>query len=129
MTTAILCTALLGLLVFGLGFAVSLARGREEVLIGFDSDPTNRLHKLVRAHANACEYAPMLAVLILFLGTHDPSGWALAVMWIATAARYVHAAGMIVPATLDKVNPLRFAGALFTYVGGFALVLALLLSL
>jgi uncharacterized membrane protein YecN with MAPEG domain len=129
MTFAIVCAALLGLLVFGLGLAVSLARGKEEALIGYDSDPTNRLHKFVRAHANACEYAPMMAVLILYLGSQDPSGWVVAVMGVATGARYLHAAGMILPATLAEPNPMRLVGALGTYLGGFALVAATLLSI
>jgi len=44
-----------------------------------------------------------------------------------TALRYVHAAGMIAFPTLDKPNPLRFIGALGTYVGVLALCVALFL--
>jgi len=50
MATAMLCTGLLGLLVFGLGFAVSMTRGKTETIIGTNSDPTDRLYKMVRAH-------------------------------------------------------------------------------
>ncbi len=63
MTIAIICAALLGLLVFGLGFFVSLMRGRTGVNFGYTANPTDPLHKLVRAHGNAAEYAPMLAIL------------------------------------------------------------------
>jgi len=129
MTVAIVCTALLGLLVFGLGLLVSMTRGNTNQAIGHGSDPTDRLHKLVRAHANAAEYAPMMAVLILLVGARQPSGWMVATFVAATACRYLHAAGMITCETLAKANPLRFAGALGTYVTGLALVAATLLRL
>jgi hypothetical protein len=45
MGTAILCTALLGLLVFGLGFGVSMMRGSTNTVSGFNPDPTDRLYK------------------------------------------------------------------------------------
>jgi hypothetical protein len=40
----------------------------------------------------------------------------------------VHAAGMLLGASLAEVQPLRFAGALVTYLGGFVLVIATLVS-
>ncbi len=42
-------------------------------------------------------------------------------MIVATACRYLLAAGVILSPTLDKPHPLRFVGALGTYVAGFAL--------
>lgn len=124
MTTAIMCTALLGLLVFGLGLAVSLTRGQTGTNFGYNPDPADRMYKLVRAHGNATEYAPMLAVLMLLVGARDPATWALWVMGIVTASRYLHAAGMIFPPTLARPHPLRFIGALGTYLGGLALCVA-----
>lgn len=121
MTTAVICTALLGLLVFGLGLAVSLTRGQTGTNFGATPDPADRLYKMVRAHANATEYAPMLAVLMLLIGAHNPISWILWVMWIATASRYLHAAGMILSPTLAQPHPLRFIGALGTYVCGLVL--------
>ncbi|MAE93929.1 MAG: hypothetical protein CL910_04655 [Deltaproteobacteria bacterium] len=129
MTTAIVCIVLLGLLVFGLGFAVSMARGRNETLIGASSDPTDSLHKLVRAHGNAAEFAPMLALLIWVAAIQDAGSGATACAVLGTVARYLHAAGMILPATLDAANPLRFVGALGTYLAGLGLCLFVLLSL
>jgi uncharacterized protein len=124
MTTAIVCTALLGLLVFGLGFGVSMTRGRTGTNFGYKPDPADPMYKWVRAHGNATEYAPMLAVLILLLGARDPSTWVLWMMWVVTVSRYLHAAGMIVSPTLDKPHPLRFVGALGTYLGGVVLCIA-----
>ncbi len=126
MTTAIFCTGLLGLLVFGLGFAVSGTRGTSKLNFGFTPDPTNRAYRLIRAHGNATEYAPMLSVLMLFIGTHDPAGWMIWVMGIATLARYVHAVGMLTGPTLDAINPFRFAGAFFTYVSGVIMSISLI---
>ena len=92
-------------------------------------DPADLLHKMVRAHGNASEYVAMLAVLIMVVGMREPSAWANWSMIGATVSRYLHAVGMIVSPTLDKPQPLRFAGALGTYVFGMALCVALLRSL
>ena len=127
MHVAVVCTAVLGLLVFGLGLGVSTLRGSTNTVFGYTPDPTDRLCKMVRAHGNAAEYAPMLAVLILFLGVlRQPPAWVVWTFVIATVSRYLHAAGMIFPATLATPNPLRFAGALGTYLAGLALVVATL---
>jgi uncharacterized membrane protein YecN with MAPEG domain len=129
MTTSLVCVALLGLLLFALGFAVSMTRGRTATNIGSSGNPADFLHKIVRAHGNASEYVAMLAVLILVVGMREPSTWASWSMIGATASRYVHAAGMILSPTLDKPQPLRFVGALGTYVFGLSLCVSLLRSL
>ena len=123
---AVVCAALLGLLVFGLGLMVSLTRGRSKTNFGYASDPTDPLYKMVRAHGNAAEYAPMMALLILYLGTRSPGTWLAATFVLATVFRYLHAAGMIRCASLDRPDPLRFTGALGTYVTGLALAVAAL---
>ena len=129
MATAIICSALLGLLVFGLGMAVSSTRGATDQTIGFDPDPRDRLHKIVRAHANTTEYAPMLAVLMLLVGTREPATWVLGTMWVAVASRYSLALGLILSPTLEKPHPLRFVGALGTYLAGIALCVAAVLAI
>jgi uncharacterized membrane protein YecN with MAPEG domain len=128
MTVALVCSALLGILLFGLGFAVSATRGSTNTVIGHPADPADRLHKMVRAHGNTAEYAPMLAVLMLAAGARSPSTWVLWTMGIATASRYLLAAGILVSPTLAKPHPLRFTGALGTYLAGLALCAALLLG-
>jgi len=129
MTTALVCIALLGLLLFGLGFAVSGKRGSTEKLTGSSSDPTDALHKLTRAHGNTSEYAPMLAILMYALGSMSPAFWVLCCMGVATASRYLIVTGLILSPTMDEAHPLRFIGALGTYLSGFGLCVALLLSL
>src|SRR5262245_25955524 len=126
MLTAIVCTGLLAILVFGLGLGVSATRGSTSTNIGSSPDPRDRLHQLVRAPGNATEYAPMLAILMLLLGSREPAWWMTWVFVAATAARYVHAAGMITCESLAKPNPLRFAGALLTYVLGLVMGFAAL---
>jgi uncharacterized membrane protein YecN with MAPEG domain len=42
---------------------------------------------MVRAHGNTAEYAPMLAVLFLFLGSRDPAARVLWTIAIATLSR------------------------------------------
>jgi len=116
-------------LLFGLGFAVSLTRGRTDTAAGTSGEPADALHKLVRAHGNTSEYVGMLAVLILVLGIREPTTWAVVAMVGATASRYVLALGIVLSPTLEKAHPLRFLGALGTYAFGLGLCLALLRSL
>jgi len=127
MTAALVCTALLGLLVFGLGLGVSTLRGSTSTNIGHKLDPGDPLHKMVRAHGNAAEYAPMLAILMLAIAGRGASPWMVWTFVAATLSRYLHAAGMVLSSSLDRPQPLRFVGALGTYVTGLLLVVALLL--
>ena len=128
MTTAIVCAALLGLLLFGLGLNVSAARGADKAG-AYPSDPADPFFKRIRAHGNTTEYAPMMAVLILICGARNPSTWVLIVMWLAVASRYSLAAGILMSSTLDTPQPLRFIGATGTYLTGIALSIAALLSI
>jgi len=127
--TALVCSALLGILVFGLGFAVSMSRMRTNRGIGYDTDPKDPLHKVVRAHGNTAEYAAMLAVLFLLVGSRNPAPWAIASMIGATACRYLLVVGLLLSRSMARPHPLRFLGAAGTYVFGLALCAALLLSL
>ena len=129
MSVALTCIALLGLLLFGLGNAVSFTRRNTNTVIGHSADPSDRLHKLVRAHGNTAEYAPILAVLMLALAQGEPAAWVLWCMGLATASRYLIAIGLIVGPTLAKPQPLRFVGAVGTYVTGIVLCVALLLGI
>jgi hypothetical protein len=126
MNVAIVCTGLLALLLFGLGFSVSMKRGRSEGAGGYPQDQADPMFKRIRAHANTAEYASMFAVLFLFLGAQNPSAWITWTIVIATVCRYLIAAGILVSPTLAKPHPLRFIGALGTYITGIVLALAAL---
>lgn len=130
MPYALLSVGLLGLLVFVLGLNVSRIRGsvmhtqHEE-----EGNPKSPLRKAIRAHGNCIEYAPTLALLILALGLRLPlmPWWIAALMLAAVAARYVHAAGVLTSASIHTANPLKFIGALGTYITGSVLSVLLVL--
>lgn len=124
MTTAVICTALMGLLVFGLGFAVSLFRGATKINYGLNEDPTSLFYKVSRAHGNSTEYAAMMCVMMLYVGANDPAEWMVWTMIVMTVSRYLLVVGMITGKTMDGVNPLRAAGATGTYICGLALAAA-----
>src|SRR5215831_16977240 len=125
MNIAVACTALLGLLLFGLGLHVSLMRGRMKRSIGCDTSPTDPLHRAVRAHGNTAEYTPFFAVLFLWFAMHPGPAWVSIAIVLATIARLLLVAGPLWGPSLDKPNPMRFLGALLTYLTGIALVVRL----
>ena len=127
MSVAVTCIALLGLLLLLCGFNVSLARASGEVMYGGREDPESRLYKAQRAHGNTAEYAPILAIMMLALAQAAQPSWVLWAMAFATFFRYLFVAGILLPATMAKPNPMRFLGALGTYLSGLAMVVALLI--
>ena len=128
MTTALSCIALLGFLVVVLGFRVSLVRANSETIYGGSEDPESQLYKVQRAHGNTIEYAPILSVMMLALAQAPQPGWVEWAMILATFFRYLFVVGLLAPSTMAKPNPIRFLGALGTYLAGFALVVALLMQ-
>lgn len=125
---AVTGVAILGLLLFGLGLAVTAVRGKTQVLTGTASDPDHLLNRLIRAHGNTAEYAPFLAVLFLVVGAHQPGRLALGLIAVATAARIVLAVGLLTCASLSRPNALRAIGATLTYAAGIWLSILLLLA-
>ena len=55
-----------------------------------------------------------------------PPVWVPVLMFGAVASRYVHAAGVLTGATIYSASPLRFIGALGTYITGAAMSVALI---
>ena len=125
---AVDCVVALGALIFGLGFATTALRTKSGALTDSGSDPAAPLYKFVRAHGNTAEYAPFLAVLILYLGDHNPATWVVLTMVAATLFRYLLVAGMIFPATMARPSPLRVIGAIGTYCAGAALCVAMIIA-
>jgi uncharacterized membrane protein YecN with MAPEG domain len=126
MYVSIVCTTLLGLLLFGLGLFVSIQRQRYGTHIGHHLDPVDATHRAVRAHANTAEYALFLAILFLWHGMHNAPAWILWTMGIATLSRYLLAGSLLFGPTMAKPNLARFFGALATYVCGILLAVAML---
>lgn len=127
-STALVCTAILGLLLFLLGLAISVVRTHDGTLTGQLPEPDRLLTKLVRAHGNTAEYAPFFAVLFLYLGSRNPADWQLWCMAGATACRLLLVVALLAWPTMSKPNPARAIGALGTYGFGVALCVALLTS-
>ena len=129
-TIQIVCIALMGVMLFLLGANVT----RHRVIRGATgnqapTDPADRMFIAQRAHGNASEYVPTLAVLIVVCATLT-DGWWLDVLAIAAAvARGLHALGMLTSKTLAGHGPLRDAGAMGTYLTGVLLGVTALVSL
>jgi uncharacterized membrane protein YecN with MAPEG domain len=123
----LLCSALLVILYFLLAFNVSMMRGKTRIGVGTNSEPSSPLNKAIRAHGNAAEYLPLFVAIFLYFSLVGADRW---VSWVAvtvTVCRFAHAVGMYMSKDLNRAQPLRFIGALGTYVGGIALGVALLL--
>ena len=131
MTIAIICTAILAAMLFALGFNVSRVRGVTGKAGGsqFPDDPASALFKAVRAHGNAAEYVPTLIVLFLLVGARSPAAAAIPLIAGATAARLVHAYGLLTSPSLAAPTTSRLVGALSTYLFGIGLALAAAASL
>ena len=129
MVIAVACVALLGLLLFGLGLRVSVLRGQQRVLFGSSADPADPLFRAVRAHGNATEYIPTLAVLMLLVGARIPSWWAGLLCLLALTFRLVHAIAITRTPRRTAAAPDRFIGAMGTYAVGVALAVTALVSL
>lgn len=128
MTTATTCIALLAALLFVLGWNVSRIRGtRGATGEQFPTAPDDALFVAIRAHGNATEYVPTLAVLILLIGFNEPATWMLVVAVVAVVSRYLHAVGVLTAGDMAKENALRFAGAVGTILSGVALAVAAVL--
>ncbi|MEH6519464.1 MAG: MAPEG family protein [Halioglobus sp.] len=128
MSIYLICIAMLGLLCLGLGFNVAITRAKLGVLYGGEADPESKLYKAQRAHGNTTEYAPILAVLIFALGQSSQPSWVTIAMVAVTFFRYLFVLGILAPATMNKVNPMRLVGSLGSFLSGFALIAALLIQ-
>ncbi|MBN9416242.1 hypothetical protein ABS71_12415 [bacterium SCN 62-11] len=86
---------------------------------GCEEDPGNSLYRAIVAHRNACEYGPILCVLMLVCSVISSMGagmptWAV---WLGPAlvlVRVLHAAGILF-FNLRRPNLLRRLGAIGTY--------------
>lgn len=128
MTLALVCIGLLGLLVFGLGFGVSMQRRKSGLGVGAPDDNSSGLVRWGRAHGNTCEYAPMMAIVMYLLALSPQPLFVYTMMIMATFSRYLFAAGLIFSETMAKPNPARFLGALGTYLFGLGLTIMLLVD-
>jgi uncharacterized membrane protein YecN with MAPEG domain len=129
-TIPIVCVALMGVILFLLGANVTRHRAiRGDIGNQMPSDPADRMFIAQRAHGNAAEYVPTLAVLIVVCAFLTDGWWLNALAIAALAARSLHAFGMLTAKTLAAHGPVRDIGALGTYVTGVALGVTALIAL
>jgi uncharacterized membrane protein YecN with MAPEG domain len=126
MNPLLLCSAALVLLFAILSFNVSRMRRKRR---SFPELPEADVIKAIRAHGNAAEYTPLFVALFLYLNSVQPgpSLYVIGIAMLATASRFAHAAGMLLTASVAERHPLRFFGALATYICLFGLGGVLLL--
>jgi uncharacterized protein len=128
-TLTLASIAILGLLVFLLGANVTRIRAQRGATgTQMPTDPADRLLIAQRAHGNAAEYAPMLAVLLVVASVQTDGWWVPALAVVAVLARLLHAVGMLRSTTLATHGPLRDAGAMGTYLVGIALSVTILVA-
>jgi len=121
------CIVSMSGLLFGLGFAVSLARNAKKTAGIVQPNPTDILYKLQRAHANTAEYVPILSLLMYLLHVRKAAVpvWVDYLMIATTASRFMIAAGIVATPDLNKApHILRIIGAWGTYIGGAGLTYA-----
>jgi uncharacterized membrane protein YecN with MAPEG domain len=123
--------ALMGLLIFVLGANVT----RHRVLRGASggnqqpTDPDDSMLVAIRAHGNAAEYIPTLAILLLLSSSLVDGWWVDALAIAALVARLLHGPGMIASGSLARRTFPKEAGALLTYATGLALGVTVLVGL
>lgn len=125
MEVEIVCIGLLGVLLLSMGILVTFGRGKFNTLTGHSDDPENTLHKWVRAHVNTAEYAPLLMILFYLLSLYSIANWVWWFIILATVCRFLLVVGILYPQSMAKPNPVRFIGAVGTYIFGLGLCVAL----
>jgi len=129
-TIPVVCIALMGVMLFLLGANVT----RHRVIRGATgnqapSDPADRMFIAQRAHGNASEYVPTLAVLTIVCATLTSGWWLNALAVAALGFRSLHALGLLTSTSMAARVPLRDVGALGTYTTGVALGITALVAL
>jgi len=127
-TASVVTIQLLAALVFLLGANVTRLRASRAPAAQFPTEPSDPLLKAIRAHGNATEYIPILAVLILILGMTTDAPYATVLMIAAVAFRVIHAAALLTSPTLASNTVPRSIGAAGTYLVGIGLIVAVLVA-
>lgn len=125
MTYAFVSVACLAALQILLALNCSLNRIILKRSHGCDEDPENSLYRAIVAHRNACEYAPILCILLLVCAMIAAMGSGLPAwtVWLGPAVvlvRVCHAASILLY-SLRRPTILRRIGAIGTYLLSFLL--------
>lgn len=129
---AVICASLLALLLFGVGCYVSVLRARTNTISYFSVPSRNEtktpLARAQRAQGNTSEYAPMLALLILFAGGQPTvEAWWVWCMIAIVLVRYAIVAAFIWGKPLDEADWVRGIGAFLSYALGALLAIGVVI--
>lgn len=114
--------ALMGILLFLLGANVTRHRAlRGDTGNQQPTEPDDALLVAIRAHGNAAEYVPTLAILLVVCATLTDGWWLDTLAVSAVVARVLHGIGMIASGSLATRSPVKEAGAMLTYLTGITL--------
>lgn len=121
MKYTMIAIACLGLLQMLLAINVSINRIQGRVSSGTPDDVEHPLHRAIVAHRNACEFGPILCVLLLALQLGPSPYWSIYLGPVTVLLRTAHAIGLT-QFSLRRPNMLRRLGAGGTYVLSLVLV-------
>ncbi|WP_405056103.1 MAPEG family protein [Kribbella sp. NBC_01505] len=128
-TITVVCMALLGMLLFLLGANVTRQRAIRGSGNQAPTDPADPLLIAIRAHGNSAEYIPTMLALLLVCSALSDSWLVDALAIAALIVRTAHAVSMLTANSLASHGPLRYLGALGTYVVGLAISITALATL
>lgn len=121
MDITLICVASLALLQISLAMMVSLQRIRGRVSQGMPDDPEHPLCLAVVAHRNACEYVPLMCLLLILLQLKGSPLWATWLGPICVLVRVAHAVS-IIHFGLRRPSLLRRLGAGGTYLATLTMI-------
>jgi uncharacterized membrane protein YecN with MAPEG domain len=129
-TTVIVCSALMGALIFVLGANVTRHRAvRGATGNQAPTDPADTMYIAQRAHGNASEYVPTLIGLLIICSALTDGWWLNTLAIAAVVGRYLHAVGVLTSKTMATHGPLRDGGATLTYLSGIALAVTAVVTM
>lgn len=109
------CVSILLVLYGALSFNVSIAR----MQFRDGKNTEEKVEHLVRTHGNASEYIPLFVAIFMYFSFSQASWLVHSVVVLATISRVFHAIGMLRIESISQRHPLRFFGALGTYLSIF----------
>ena len=123
-----LTAAICAIMLLACAIATVVQRGRSGTILGLPDEKTD-LFRISRAHGNLAEHAPLAILMIGLLEAANASHVGLtAVAVLFLAARASHIVGIANHRDLTKIQPLRAAGVVGTWIA-YAVLIAWILVL
>jgi uncharacterized protein len=101
------------LTLFYVALSIRIIMLRRELRIGIGHGESNRLHRVIRVHANFAEFVPLALLLLMFLELNGTESWVLNVLGtMLLVGRLLHSMGLSKSAGTSVG---RLWGGLLTY--------------